>query len=80
MTLTPIRYGAYGYPMAEQVDGRWVIPAPDSLQQDTWGTFRIEAGATWNVAGTATKTAAGTDVTTVNGVPTLVTSLPTVSP
>jgi hypothetical protein len=77
MTVEPIRYAAYGYPMAEQdINGAWVVAEPDSALTGEWGTLRIEVGATWNV-GTATpvKTADGTDITTVNDVPTLVDSL-----
>jgi len=77
VTAATIRFGAYGYPMAEQDSaGNWQVGAPDSLSEGDWGTFRIEAGATWTV-GTASITlgTAGTDITTVNDVPTIIESL-----
>jgi hypothetical protein len=72
-----IRYTAYGYPLAEQDSaGNWIVAEPDSVLTGEWGTLRIEVGATWN-AGTAVPvvTAAGTDITTINDVPTLIDSL-----
>lgn len=80
--MTDIRYAAYGYPMAEQdSSGNWVLQAPDSLSEGEWGTLRIEAGAVWDcTGGTAVLTTAGTDITTVNDVPTLVESLSWGSP
>lgn len=73
-----IGFRAPGYPMAtyDAVTGRWDFPAADSLSEGDWGTLRIEAGAVWNTTGTyATLTTPGTDITTVNGVPTLIDSL-----
>jgi hypothetical protein len=77
----PVQVAAYGYPMAELVDGHWVVGPPDSVVTSTWGTFRIEVGALWDceyVPSTheyPTVTTAGTDITTINGVPTLIDSL-----
>ncbi len=82
--MTDIRYAGLGYPMATQnPDGTWSVPTYDSASTGTWGSFRIEIGATWDTTGTAyaaagsvaVKTAAGTDITTVNGVPTVIESL-----
>jgi hypothetical protein len=75
MTET-IRYAAYGYPMAGTVDGNWVVAEPDSLSDGDWGTFRIEAGATWTV-GTASITlgTAGIDITLIGSVPTILESM-----
>lgn len=78
--MNTIRYSSYGYPDPAQdpITGRWEVGAPTSTYDGEWGTFRIEAGATWSVgtaAGTATKLTAGTDITTINGAPTVITSL-----
>lgn len=79
-----IRYSGLGYPMATQnVDGTWHFPAPDSQSAGTWGHLRIEVDATWDTYGTAyaannnmaVKTAAGTDISLISGVPTIIDSL-----
>jgi hypothetical protein len=72
-----IRYAAYGYPLANQDgDGNWIVPAPDSTYSGEWGTLRIESGAIWDTSGTvAVRTTAGTNITTINGVPTIIDSL-----
>ena len=79
-----IRVAGLGYPMATQrVDGTWNVPTYNSASTATWGHFRIEIGATWDTNGTAyaaagsvaVKTVVGTDITTVNSVPTLIDSL-----
>lgn len=74
-----IHYTALGYPMAAQDGtGRWIVYPPDSSLTGLWGTFRIEAGATWDATGTvAVKTVAGTDITTIGSAsaPTLIEAL-----
>lgn len=72
-----VRYTSFGYPLAEQDgDGRWIVAEPDSVLEGEWGTLRIEVGATWSIGTpTPTKTVAGTDITTVNDVPSLVDAL-----
>jgi hypothetical protein len=71
-----IKYAAYGYPMAYMdSSGNWQAPAANSVSSGDWGTLRVVAGSTWTTTGTATLGSAGTDITTINGVPTLVESL-----
>lgn len=75
MTATPLPVTSYGYPMASYgtATGRWTVSPPDSVVTDEWGTFRIELGAYWDPSsGTAVLGSPGTDITTVNGVPTII--------
>jgi hypothetical protein len=74
-----IRFRAFGYPMAEQgEDGRWVLEAPDSVQEGDWGTFRIMLGTTWDLSvdpPVEAEESDPVDITTVNDVPTVIASL-----
>lgn len=75
--METIRYGAYGYPnpAAQDADGHWYLEQPNTTYEGDWGTFRIVAGSTWDTTGTATLGSAGTDITTINGVPTTIDAL-----
>jgi hypothetical protein len=71
---------SYGYPLAEQeMDGTWTVHPPDSVVTGEFGTFRIEIGGEWDTTFTTTTheaptlTTAGTDITTIDGVPSLLT-------
>lgn len=78
--MTDIKFAAYGYPDPTQdaTTGRWTVEQPDSVSGGDWGSFRIEAGATWSVGtaqGTAVIDTRGTDITTINDRPVTITSL-----
>lgn len=82
--MSDLRIASLGYPLAEQDrHENWYQPPPDSNAEGVFGSLRVEIGATWDTwdsafvsAGSvAVKTVAGTDITTVNDVPTAVTDL-----
>jgi hypothetical protein len=71
-----IRYAAYDYLSAAQdADGHWSAGAVDATYEGEWGTLRIVTGSTWDTTGTATLGSAGTDITLINSVPTVVDAL-----
>jgi hypothetical protein len=73
-----IRFASYSYPeMTQDPSGNWsTAGTPTLIESGDWGTLRIETGAVWDTSGTvAVRSTPGTDITTINSVPTLVDAL-----
>ena len=84
--MTDARIAALGYPGAEQDrHGNWHQLPPDSNAEGVFGSLKVVIGAGWDTYGTAYAangsaavqigTIPGTDITTINDVPTLVQDL-----
>ena len=71
-----IRRVSVDYAAATQgADGRWTMGAATTETVADWGSLRIEVGAEWGTANPPNLVAAGTDITTINDIPTIIEGL-----